>query len=336
MILITGATGHIGNVLVRHLSNKNIPLRLLIPSKEDVSTLHGITAEIFNCDIRDSEKVKEAIKGCSVVYHLAGMIQIDNVNKQLLYDVNVNGTKNVIEGCLEHNAKLIYVSSVHAFVENDYIDEHTKIIVDEIIGDYGKSKAQATLQVRKAMNEGLDGVIVYPSGVIGPFDFKLSEMGKVLLYIIKNNNKKRLYCFDGEYDFVDVRDVVNGLINVWVKDIKNSEFILSGHKISIEKIYDHARELLNGNFKTIKVNKGLIKIIAKLGSIYSKIFNKKTLLNKYSIHVLTTVANFNNNKAKNELGYQPRCLKESLYDSINWLMDYKQKSIFKLKKYKMI
>jgi len=181
MILVTGATGHIGNVLVHKLMSMGEDLRLLLPPGESVAPLNGIKAEIVVCDIRDSEAVTRAVEGCDTVFHLAGIVSISRKNDALLEEVNIGGTQNMVEACLHHGvARLIYISSIHAIEEphnGSAITERLCFVSDQKASGYANSKARATRFVQEGIARGLDAVILFPSGVIGPFDYKLSEIG---------------------------------------------------------------------------------------------------------------------------------------------------------------
>ena len=175
MILITGAGGHIGNVLVKHLYKKgHKDLRLFVQEGEDTSHIGKYAAEIVRGDIRDKFAVSAAVRGCDDVFHLAGLVKISGVHKKLVYDINVGGTKNVVQACLEKKVKrLLHVSSVHALREpaDGSIDETLVSDLGDLAGDYAKSKAMATTEVMNAIQKGLNAVIVFPSGVIGAVRF---------------------------------------------------------------------------------------------------------------------------------------------------------------------
>ncbi len=116
-------------------------------------------------------------RGADVVFHLAGIVSIGSTGMARLREVNVEGTRNVIAACRAANVRrLIYTSSVHAFVElppGTCLDETTAIDPDRVRGPYATTKAEATtLLVFAATGEGLDAFVVFPSGIIGPFDFR--------------------------------------------------------------------------------------------------------------------------------------------------------------------
>ena len=179
MVIVTGATGHIGNVLVRQLLSRGADVRVVIPPFEDTASLDGLKVEMVEGDVRKIDSLIQAFKGGDVVYHLAGIISILPGKSELLYQVNVVGTRNAVEACLKTGVRrLVYTSSIHAIVgppHGTIIDKTFPFDPDRTRGDYDRSKAQATLEVLKAVERGLDAVIVCPTGVIGPYDYKLSE-----------------------------------------------------------------------------------------------------------------------------------------------------------------
>ena len=197
MVVVTGATGHIGNVLVRQLLSRGEDVRVVIPPFEDTASLDGLKVEMVEGDVRKIDSLIQAFKGSDVVYHLAGIISILSGKSELLYQVNVVGTRNVAEACLKTGVRrLIYTSSIHAIAEPPHgivIDESFPFDPDRAIGEYDRSKAQATLEVLQGVKQGLNAVIVCPTGVIGPYDFKLSEMGQLILDFVKQLKLYYLY-----------------------------------------------------------------------------------------------------------------------------------------------
>ncbi len=213
MNLVTGATGHIGNVLVRLLLERGEKVRAMIMPGEDPAPLNGLDVEIIEADVLDYQSLLKAFDRMDVVYHLAGIISILPGKDHMLQAVNVIGTRNVIQAARSSGVRrLVYTSSIHALKrvpEGVLIDESVPFDIEHAISSYDSSKASASLEILNAVDHGMDAVIVCPTGVIGPYDFRRSEMGQLILDCVEQ--KPMLYV-DGAYDFVDVRDVAQGLI----------------------------------------------------------------------------------------------------------------------------
>ena len=183
MILVTGASGHIGNVLVRLLYEKGCrDIRLLV-YKNPAKFLEPYVTEVVRGDVRDREAVSKAVQGCTDVFHVAGMIQVAAGYKAQLGEVNTMGTRNVLQACLTHGVKrVVYVSSVEALKTQGCckIDETIELNPRTMKNDYSRSKMMGTVEAFNAFQKGLDVIIVYPTGVIGPYDYRGSIAGKVL------------------------------------------------------------------------------------------------------------------------------------------------------------
>lgn len=207
MILVTGAAGHLGNVLVGELVSRGEDVRALLLQGEDRTPLTDLPIEQIEADILDYPALDVAFQGIDTVYHLAGIISILPGQHPVLRMVNVLGTRNVIHAALEHGVRrMIYTSSIHALRRLSHgivIDEKVPFDPEAAISSYDQSKAQAPLEVLNTVPLGLNAVIACPTGIIGPYDFRLSEMGKIIMDCLER--KPRLYV-DGAYDFVDVRD----------------------------------------------------------------------------------------------------------------------------------
>ena len=187
--IVTGGTGHIGNVLIKKLLKNNYKVTAILLPNEDITPLKGLDINIVYGDVCDRKFIFEMLKGDITVFHLAGIINIGTTNIEKVYQVNVEGTKNVVDACVENKVnKLIYTSSVHIIepVKNKVLTEPEVFDDNKIIGDYAKTKCIATKYVMESCNRGLNAIVVYPSGVIGPCDYKISELGQVIIDYINN------------------------------------------------------------------------------------------------------------------------------------------------------
>ena len=322
MIVVTGATGHIGNVLIRELLARGERVRAIIPPLEDTTSLEGLKIERVEGDIQNVNSLTQAFSGADVVYHLAAVISILVGNAKLLYQVNVMGTRNVVKACLKsHVPRLIYTSSIHARVEpplGTVIDETMPFTPERIIDKYGKSKSLATLEALAGIKKGLDVVVVCPSGVIGPYDFRPSEMGQLLIDFARRKLKTYV---DGAYDFVDVRDVARGHILAFEKGKTGESYILSGERITVAELMLALEELTGVKAPRYKMPFWLARVMVIFAPLYYRLSGAKPRFTSDSIRILRSNSLISSQKARRELGYSPRPIRESIADTIQWLKE---------------
>jgi len=319
MILVTGARGHIGNVLVRLLYNKGFhDLRLMV-SGGDAAYIEPYAKEIVRCDIRDAKAVDDAVSGCSDVFHLAGHIHMSGSENQKLYDINVGGTKNIVAACKKHGVKrLVYVSSIHALTPSadNVIDETVDMDVSLCADEYSRTKLLGTLEVLNACADGLDAVVVFPTGVIGPYDYRTSMAGRMFRKYI--GAKGARLCFKGKFDFVDVRDVADGIYRAWRYGVKGQGYILSGEECGIGEMIKMIARCSGREVKTINLPVSLVKACAGALSVYYRIAKKTPILTKETVDIVVSDVKISNDKAKKTLGFIPRPLEDTMRDTVDW------------------
>lgn len=323
MWLVTGATGHIGNVLVRKLLARGEKVRALILPGESRASISGLEAEIVEGDVLNMQSLFKSLQGIRGIFHLAGVISIMPGANQLVRRVNVEGTKNILRAAKEMPVKkFVYTSSIHAIkrVAVGLIDETLPYDPNNPYGEYDQAKAEATLEVQQAAHAGLEAVIACPTGVIGPYDFRGSMMGEV---IHSAAQKRPTLYVDGAYDFVDVRDVADGLIAAAQKGKRGESYILSGHKISVRYLLETVREITGRHFFQMKIPFDLAKFAALFTPIYYRFAHASPRFTPYSLEVLRSNSNISHAKATRELDYQPRSLYESIKDTVKWFLERK-------------
>lgn len=320
--VVTGATGHIGNVLVRKLYERGYQVVAFVLKNDNIDIFKGLNIEYKYGDVNDIESLENAFLGADVVFHLAGIIEIGNGNKAKMYKVNVEGTKNVVDVCKKVGVKkLVYTSSVHAIKEKpkgEVIEETNEFSSKFVKGTYAKTKAEATKYVLDAQDEKLDVIITHPSGVIGPYEYKRSNLGQL---IIDCYYKKMKAYLDGGYNFVDVRDVADGLVLALEKGRPGQCYILAGHYVSIKELMKYVEEITHVPAPKFKIARWFAYATGFLSEIYYKIMKQKPLFTSYSVYTTGTNSNFSIQKAQKELGYNPRPIKETMEDTINWLKE---------------
>ena len=332
--VVTGANGHLGNTLIRMLTGAKIEVfGLILPNEkgEDHDNIHYIKGDVRDIEsLRPLFHVSGAAQGEQVeifVIHTAGIIDISEKGSPNLYNVNVNGTKNIISLSKEYGVKrLLYVSSVHAIPEKDgaVLTEVGQFSPDSVVGAYARTKAEATEAVLDAGRDGLDVVVVQPSGIIGPYD----NSGNHLVQMIGEYLKGTLpACVKGGYDFVDVRDVAKGCLQALKKGKSNNCYILSNKYYEIKDVLEMVRNFVSLK-KLVVLPIWMAKIAAPFMEWFAKIKHRRPLYTSYSLHTLKTKDRFSHDKATRDFGYVPRGLKETIRDTVMW---FKMTTFKKLK-----
>ena len=325
--IVTGANGFLGNNIVRKLvQDKENEIRALVLPNDKVNSLKGLNCKIYYGDVTKPETLEGIFKieeeAELYVIHCAAIVYIKSKYNPKVYDVNVNGTKNIIEKVLEKNAKLVYVNSVHAITEkpnNELMTEINNFEPEKVKGQYAKTKAEiANYVLETVKTRNLNACIVHPSGIIGPNDFGNSHLTQLIIDFATGRLKA---CVKGGYDFVDVRDVADGIISACDKGKKGECYILSNRYVEIKELLDNISEVINiKKIKTI-LPMWIAKLTAPLSEKYYAILKEAPLYTKYSLYTLQSNSNFSNQKAKKELGYKNRDLKETIRDTIIWLKE---------------
>lgn len=319
MILVTGATGHIGNVLVRELTSRGEKVRALVLPGEPCDSLSGLSLEIVGGNILHPGTLDRWMKDVRLVYHLAGIISILPGDEEIMYRVNVEGTRNVARAALKAKVKrMVHVASVHAFRKEPLgatMDEETPLALESEAGTYDRTKAEGMQAVLEAAGAGLDAVIVCPSGVIGPHDYFGSEMGALL----KTLATSRLhFMIKGAYDFVDVRDVVQGMILAAEKGGKGEKYILSGDQVSLQWLSEKTQQITGRRSSPVLVPTKVALFFSRYTQHFYRLLNKTPLFTTYSLKTIIGNSRFSRAKAERELGYRPRPLEESIRDYLDW------------------
>lgn len=320
MIVVTGGAGHLGNNLIRRLLAQGETVRCLVLPGEDLRSLDGLEVQRVEGDVRDLDSLLRAFAGADVAYHMASVIALIPGRTKLLQAVNVDGTRNVVEACLRCNVRrLVYTSSIHALVEpapGTVIDETMPCDPARIPLEYSKSKAAATLEVLAGVRRGLDAVILSPTGIIGPYDFRPSEMGR--LFVSFSQGRMRAYV-DGAYDFVDCRDVVAGHLAAAARGRTGENYILSGELVTVRQLLSQLAEVTGRPAPRLRLPWWAASAAAALATGYSRLTGTATLLSWDALYTLRSNSLVSHAKASRELGYRPRPLRESIADTVRWL-----------------
>lgn len=321
--LVTGATGFLGRAVITELLKTNAALKALVLPSDPLAGQVPDSVTVVEGDVCQEESLGAFFSGADAetcVIHCAGIVSVASKPGNHLYQVNVEGTRNIINRCLAHMVgKVIYVSSVHAIPEKPKgtaIMEPSVIMPELVKGDYGKSKAMATKLAMEAAAKGLNVSIVFPSGIIGPGDMS----GGSITYMLMSYLAKKLPCaVKGGYDFVDVRDVATGIVACAESGESGQGYILSGHYATIRAILSTVKTVVINKRPVLYLPYGLSRLIAPYYEQFSLRKRKPLFFTPYSVAVLNSNAEFAHNKATRSFHYQPRSLQDTLLDTVKWL-----------------
>lgn len=325
LYIVTGATGHLGGTIVRLLRAQGAEVRgLLLPGEQPPQ---GGGVAYYPGDVRDVASLEPLFSGVGArrvtVLHTAGVVDIsaDQVT-EAMEQVNVQGTEHILALCKKYQvARLVHVSSVHAIPEGDplgVIAEAEDFSAQAVVGGYAKTKAAATRAVLAAAAEGLDAVVVHPSGILGPY----AARGNHLVQMIADYLAGRLpACVRGGYDFVDVRDVAQGCLDAARLGRRGQCYILSGRHYMVHQVLSMVRR--EGGVRRLPVLPlWLARAAAPLLEWWARRRGRRPLYTRYSLYTLSSNDRFSHDKATAELGYRPRDLRETVHDTVLWLRSH--------------
>ncbi len=323
IFIVTGAFGHLGiNLLKKLLKNNNKVIAFDLNPKEKYFNNNNLTIiKGDTCSIDDVNNLFTGLESYEiVVVHCAAIVSIASKYNQRVYDVNVNGTKNVVDACLKYNvSKLIHISSVHAIPtasKNDLITEIHDFDSEKVVGLYAKTKAIATKYVLDATDRGLKACVIIPSGIIGEFDYNIGHTTRLIIDYVNHNLTAAI---KGGYDFVDVLDVCDAIISCINKGQNGECYIISNKYFSIKNILEIIHNITNQKRIKVYLPMWFIKPLARIAEFYYKLKKTKPLFTSYSLYTLNSPSNFSNEKAKKELNFCPRTMEETLKRTCEWL-----------------
>ncbi|MCK4841975.1 MAG: SDR family oxidoreductase [Methylococcales bacterium] len=321
---VTGATGHLGANLVRKLLERGEKVRVLVRSESDNSAISGLEVEQVMGDLRDEASIIAAIKGCDYVYHLAAFVSIRDGDRKELYDVNVLGTRYLMQACrAEGIKKVVHCSSFGAVGNNPNgaSNEQWAVSPYEMTTDYEISKTFAELEVYKEISRGLPAVIVNPSGIVGPWDFKPSLLGRTIIEFAQGKMRGSV---EGGFDFVPVQDVVQGHLLAMEKGVIGERYLLTGEQHTINETLEWLEEFTGVKKPWLVIPTFLMQNIAIVKDwIERKFFpHVSPRFNYHSIRLLNCGKYGTHTRAIKELGLKPTPVKAAYRDSVQWFREH--------------
>lgn len=320
LYLLTGATGHLGTALLEKLLKRGSHIRALVMEGDPgvlPSQIERVTGDLTDYDsLRAFMDPSGYDQVCLI--HAAAVISIESAPDPRLEAVNVQGTLQLMDLAQEYQlSRVLYVSSVHAIPEltdQETIQDPDSFDPDQVVGQYAKSKAKAAGAVLDYAAQGLNVSILHPSGIIGPGDYQRNNSSNETLYAFYQG--KIPFKLEGGYDFVDVRDVAQGVLNCETLGARGECYILSGHYVGLEAMMEAMADYRGKETPALPVPYGLVKALAPLAERLALWLGQRPRYTPYSIYTLKANANFSYAKAARDLNYAPRPFEDSLRDLV--------------------
>ncbi|MEO8068238.1 MAG: NAD-dependent epimerase/dehydratase family protein [Flavobacteriales bacterium] len=317
-VAVTGASGHIGNVVCRTLLERGHRVRAMY--KADDRALAGLPLERVQGDVLVQEDLLRLLRGCDVVVNCAAIISVAGDPTGMVYRTNTEGPRNVRAAAVVQGAKrMVHISSVHAVTELPHSQpyDETRPYKTAARYVYDRSKALGEQALFAAIgNDALELVVLRPSAVIGPFDAKPSMMGAALLDFRRG---KVPVLPPGGYDLVDVRDVARSIVEAIDKGRNGEVYILSGKYHTMKKLAQVIARVTGKRMPQRVMSHGLLKALLPFVALHGKITRTAPRFNRASIDALVHGhPNIDSTKARKELGHTTRPLEETLRDFYRW------------------
>ncbi len=320
-ILVTGASGFLGEWVVRDLLKRGHFVRVLHRKSSDLSGLPSHVEKHIG-DVTNIDSLLSALEGIDGVFHLAGLIEYKRSERQRMYDINVGGTRNVLKACQSKGVrKLLYLSSVTAigasFDKKTLLNEDSEYNVKHLGLGYFDSKHEAEKCVMEAVRSGkMEAKMVNPSTIYGPGDAK------------KGSRKTMVKVAKGEFPFytcggvnvISVHDVVEASYRAYVAGRPGERYILAGENIRIKDLFKEIADIAGVRPPRIYLPRLILFVLGFAGDFMNR-FSGRRFLSVENAWTSTLFHWFDNTKAKRELGLNPRPAKEALRESVVWMKD---------------
>lgn len=327
MILVTGGTGLVGAHLLLHLAENENNIRAIYRTAHSIAKTKTLFAlyqkealfskiEWIEADIIEVPSLENAFKGVEYVYHCAGLISYDPNDEQQLRKMNIEGTANIVNFCLEyHIKKLCHVSSIAALGDKaphqEEITEETEWNPEVLHSDYAISKYGAEMEVWRGQQEGLNVVIVNPGIILGPGFW---EQGSGLFFSkIKNG---ALFYTKGISAFVGVTDVVKIMFALMQSSIVGERFALLSENLTFEEVLFSIADQLHVKKPTTEAKPWQLAIAWRLDWLLSTLFRTKRKLSKFGAEALYSGNLISNHKITSALHFEFQKIDEVVKDTI--------------------
>lgn len=322
MIAVTGANGLLGNFIVRELVSRGEPVVAVVRSEQSLAELRDLGASIICrvADVCDTVALENALDGVTRVVHAAAKVSFNPRDARAMYDVNVLGTRNMVDVSLALGVRrFVHISSIAALgrqKNQEYINETNTWLKNPLNSTYAESKFESELEVFRGLEEGLNAVILNPSLILAPAAWDRSS-ARVFKYVWE----QRKFYIDGQLNYVDVRDVAELVARFLSHGASGERFILNAGAITYQDFFTKVGNLFSKRPPSVKVSPGLLRMIARVEHARSRLFGTNPIITRETARLAQASFFYDNAKVRKTLNFDFKTIDSTL----NWCTQEFQK-----------
>lgn len=318
-VFITGATGFIGASLARELLEQGCEVKALVRPGSIKANLAGLPIELHEGDLLDQDSLEQGLAGCDTLFHAAADYRLWTRNPKSMYDVNVGGTRSVLEAALKRNlSRVIYTSSVGTLGnpgDGTPGTEDTPVSFDEMVGHYKKSKFLAEREAETFLERGLPLVIVNPSTPVGRLDIKPTPTGRIIVDFL---NRRMPAYLDTGLNLIDVEDCAKGHVLAARHGRIGEKYILGNQNLTLRDIFSLLEEISGLPAPRVKLPYTPILLAAYANEALSRVTGREPLIPLAGVRMAGKLMYFDSSKAIRELGLPQQPVKNALKKAVEW------------------
>ena len=320
MTVVTGGTGFVGAAVVRRLVGAGHHVRVLVRPRTDRRLLAGLPVDVVEGDLTDAASLRACLRGSRLLFHVAAMYSLWAKDRSAFYDVNVEGTRRILQAAGEAGTqRVVYTSTVGALglpADGRPGTEETPVSLGDMAGDYKRSKYLAEEVAREFAGRGLPVVIVNPSTPIGPGDIKPTPTGQMIVDFLRG---KMWAYLDTGLNLVDVDDVAAGHQLAAERGTVGQRYILGGRDLTLREIFAMLGRIAGLRPPRVKVSAGMILPIAVLSEwIADHVTGRPPLVAVNAVRMSRKRMFFDPAKAVRELGLPQSPVEDALARAVAW------------------
>ena len=317
--LVTGATGFVGSHVARQLVSAAQSVRVLVRPHSNLEALAGLHVEYFEGDLRDQESLERAMHGIRRVFHVAADYRLWTPRPEEIYEINVEGTRKLLAAAQRARVeRIVYTSTVAtiAVPRNGVLpNEATQASLDEMIGHYKRSKFLAEQVAVEAVSAGLPVVIVNPTAPVGPWDWKPTPTGKIILDFL--NGKMPGYVETG-LNFVGVEECAAGHLLAAEHGKMGERYLLGAENLTLKGLLDLLAQITGLRAPGMKIPHGVALGVAYLDTAFSRLMGKEPQIPVEGVKIAQHKMFVDASRAQRELGFHPGPVAAALERAVRW------------------